>query len=159
MRDCKKESLVLHYIITFSVSYFSCTNCALMYLYFLVLIIKNSVKLLNKPGMVLVGIWLRIKRLIAQNISRNVIIIYSISSAATSSIYMRFSESVNQYNCHNLVLIVTGFLGKLGMATRHYLTLNVPSVTLRNLWFLLSLEKSVNIVKTFHMTGDIIWND
>ena len=55
MRDCENERHVLHYTILFSVSYFHCTNCALMYLDFLVLSIKNSVKVFNNPGMVLVG--------------------------------------------------------------------------------------------------------
>ena len=56
MRDCQKKRPVLHYAVLFSVSYFNCTNCALMYLDFLALRIKNSAKVLNNPGMVFLGI-------------------------------------------------------------------------------------------------------
>jgi len=50
----KKKRPVLHYTLLFSVSYFNWANSARMYLDFLALRFKNSVKVLNNPGMIFV---------------------------------------------------------------------------------------------------------
>ena len=51
----QKKCPLLHYTVLFSVSYFNCINFTSMYLDFLVLSIKTFVKVLNNPGILLVG--------------------------------------------------------------------------------------------------------
>jgi hypothetical protein len=56
VRDRHTKRPVLRYAVLFSVSCLNCTNCARIYLDFLTIHIKNSVKELNNPRVVFLGI-------------------------------------------------------------------------------------------------------
>jgi hypothetical protein len=98
VRNRKRKLPILHYTTLFSISYFKCTKCARTYLGFLVFSITNSVKVLNNPGMVFIGIWHRSRQSGSPKPSSkphyNKIIIISCS---TINLYViHYSDSVNQ---------------------------------------------------------------
>jgi hypothetical protein len=94
VRVWRTKRPVLHYSILFSVCYFNCTNFTRVCLDFLLLITKNSVKVLNNPEKVFARILPTSNRAVSLNIYRNIIVMQSLSTL-TASIYVCVSYSEN----------------------------------------------------------------